>query len=156
MLKATRDHRFLELVRGWHLQYGRTHKTYLAGRQAIMTADPKNVQAILAIKFKDFDLGNVRNKAFQPLLGQGIFASDGHIWERSRSLIRPNFVRNMIADMDVYESHVAKLIGAIPKDGSTVDLQELFFRMVYRIQTALPRFHIHFGLIPCFYRSSVR
>lgn len=156
MLKATQDHRFLELVRRWHLQHGRTHKMYLAGRQAIMTADPKNVQAILAIKFKDFDLGNVRNKAFQPLLGQGIFASDGHIWERSRSLIRPNFVRNMIADMDVYESHVAKLIGAIPKDGSTVDLQELFFRMVYRIQTALPCFHTHFGLIPCFYRSSVR
>ncbi|KAI3574010.1 n-alkane-inducible cytochrome P450 [Fusarium oxysporum f. sp. albedinis] len=117
----------LELMRSWHHQYGSTFKTSL-GRNVVITIEPKNVQAILALKFKDFELG-CRNKAVSPLLGQGIFASDGAIWEHSRALVRPNFVRNQIADLGVYEKHVSNLIGNIPLDGSTVDLQELFFRM---------------------------
>ena len=64
------------------------------------------------------------------LLGQGIFASDGPIWEHSRALVRPNFVRNQISDIKVYEKHVSNLIAKIPRDGSTVDLQTLFFQMV--------------------------
>lgn len=118
----------LELMRSWHHQYGSTFKTSL-GRNVVITIEPKNVQAILALKFKDFELG-CRNKAVSPLLGQGIFASDGAIWEHSRALVRPNFVRNQIADLGVYEKHVSNLIDNIPLDGSTVDLQELFFRMV--------------------------
>jgi cytochrome P450 len=101
-----------------------------------MTIEPKNVQAILATKFKDFDLGHYRNKALRPLLGQGIFASDGEVWEHSRALVRPNFVRNQISDIDIYEKHVSKLIEHIPQDGSTVDLQELFFEMVCLIFAA--------------------
>lgn len=129
LLAARREHRLLELLRSWHLQFGNTYKTRL-GRQVVMTIEPKNVQAILAVKFKDFDLGDCK-KAFQPLLGQGIFASDGSVWEHSRALLRPNFVRNQIADIAIYEKHVAQLIKHIPRDGSTVDLQDLFFQMVW-------------------------
>ncbi|KAJ5199939.1 cytochrome P450 [Penicillium cf. griseofulvum] len=118
----------LELMRSWHHQYGTTFKTSLA-RSVTITIEPKNVQAILALKFKDFDLGAPRNKAMAPLLGKGIFASDGLLWEHSRALIRPNFVRDQVADTDVYEKHVSNLIDNIPLDGSTVDLQELFFQM---------------------------
>lgn len=118
----------LELVWTWHQQHGRTFETSL-GRTVLGTIEPKNVQAVLALKFKDFDLGN-RNKALAPLLGQGIFASDGPIWEHSRALVRPNFVRNQISDMGIYERHVSNLIANIPHDGSKVDLQKLFFQMV--------------------------
>ncbi|KAJ6090417.1 hypothetical protein N7486_009232 [Penicillium sp. IBT 16267x] len=99
------------------------------GRTLVETIDPINVQTVLASKFKDFDLGS-RNDAFGPLLGQGIFASDGPAWEHSRALLRPNFVRNQVSDIAVYEKHVAQLIKKIPVDGSTVDLQDLFFQMV--------------------------
>jgi hypothetical protein len=92
-----------------------------------MTIEPKNVQTILAVKFKDFELRH-RTKALRPLLGQGISASNSATWEHSRALIRPNFVRNLIADMEVYERHIAQLIACIPATG-TVDLQDLF-RMV--------------------------
>ncbi|KAJ5549648.1 n-alkane-inducible cytochrome P450 [Penicillium frequentans] len=98
------------------------------GRTLVQTIEPKNVQAILAHKFKDFELGS-RNDALRPLLGEGIFASDGTVWEQSRALLRPNFVRNQISDIAVYEKHVSQLIKSIPADGSTVDLQDLFFRM---------------------------
>lgn len=36
------------------------------------TSDPKNVQAILATQFQDFDLGPVRNTIMGEVLGSGI------------------------------------------------------------------------------------
>jgi hypothetical protein len=36
------------------------------------TADPKNIQAMLALQFKDFSLGASRKMNFRPLLGHGI------------------------------------------------------------------------------------
>jgi cytochrome P450 len=141
MLSAMRKCESLELMRSWHQQYGKTFQSYL-GRPIIITIEPKNVQTILALKFKDFELGHYRNKALAPLLGQGIFASDGEIWEHSRALVRPNFARNQVADIEIYERHVSKVIANIPSDGSTVDLQELFYRMV-----SLTRFSIIFFLL---------
>ena len=44
------------------------------------TVDPKNIQALLATQFNDFCLGDTRRKNFFPLLGNGIFTSDGKSW----------------------------------------------------------------------------
>lgn len=44
-------------------------------------------------------------------------------------MLRPNFVRSQVGDLDTFETHVGHLIDAIPRDGSTVDLQDLFFRL---------------------------
>lgn len=130
MMKATRERRFLGLLDGWFHKYGITFEAKMPGRRALFTVEPENVQAMLAHRFKDFDLGENRLTAFRPLLGNGIFSSDGSRWEHSRALLRPNFARNQIADIEIYEVHVAALIDLIPRDGSTVDLQSLFFRMV--------------------------
>lgn len=124
-----RECRSLELMRSWHKNYGNTFQTIL-GRTLVLTIEPENMQAILSNKFNDFDLGHLRNKSLEPLLGTGIFTTDGEAWKHSRALVRPNFQRNLISDVEVYEKHVSKLIKCLPKDGSTVDLQELFFRMV--------------------------
>jgi cytochrome P450 len=129
MLAATRKNLFLELVRGWHQEFGTTFKAKMIARTIIFTVEPKNVQTVLALKFKDFELGEYRNKALRPLLGAGIFSTDGSKWEHSRGLLRPNFTRNQITDINVYETHVAALLKRIPRDGSTFDMQDLFFRM---------------------------
>lgn len=42
------------------------------GRTHISTIDPKNVQAILATQFKDFELGVFRRYSLHPLLGTGV------------------------------------------------------------------------------------
>ena len=84
----------------------------------------------MATKFKDFELPFRRKSAFGPLLGFGIFTNDGKDWKHSRELIRPNFIRDQVADLDNFEHHLNLLINAIPKDGkTTVDLQELFFAL---------------------------
>lgn len=53
----------------------------------IMTCEPENVKAILALKFNDFGLGT-RVRAMGRLLGHGIFTTDGAHWEHSRASIR--------------------------------------------------------------------
>jgi cytochrome P450 len=118
------------MMQGRYLQTGNTFQSTIFGRSYIFTIDPRNVQTVLALKFKDFDLGDNRNYAFRPLLGHGIFCSDGPTWEHLRALVRPNFTRNQVADINVYEVHVSNLLKLIPRTGSTVDLQDLFFRMV--------------------------
>lgn len=42
------------------------------GRNNVFTIDPKNIQAVLATQFKDFELGPVRRNIMLPLLGTGI------------------------------------------------------------------------------------
>jgi cytochrome P450 len=142
MLRAAREKRFQEMMQGRYLQTGNTFQSTILGRSYIFTIDPRNVQTVLALKFKDFDLGDNRNYAFRPLLGQGIFCSDGPIWEHSRALVRPNFTRNQVADINVYDVHVSNLLRLIPRTGSTVDLQDLFFRMV-RTYITLPHIYIY-------------
>lgn len=99
------------------------------GLNVIHTVEPEIVKTILSTKFDDFALSQRRIKAIGPSLGTGIFASNGHAWERSRALVRPNFTRDQVADLDTFETHIRHLIDAIPRDGSTVDLQTLFFSL---------------------------
>lgn len=49
-----------------------TYVTRQALRDVIITCDPKNVQALLATQFKDFELGSARRISLHPLLGNGI------------------------------------------------------------------------------------
>lgn len=44
-----------------------TYETKILGDKVIFTSDPKNVQAMLATQFKDFELGQVRRGSFAPL-----------------------------------------------------------------------------------------
>lgn len=56
-------------------QEGRYVTTYVLrslGRDLMFTTDPKNIQAMLATQFKDFQLGEVRAHSMHPLLGTGI------------------------------------------------------------------------------------
>lgn len=99
------------------------------GRQIIFTIEPENLKTIQALDFKKWSLGRRRKIAFTPFLGVGIFTSDGADWQHSREMLRPNFVRSQVADLDTFETHIQHLIEAIPRDGSTVDLQDLFFRL---------------------------
>lgn len=99
----------------------------ILGRQAIGTIEPVNIKAILATSFNDFDLGPIRHASFFPLLGDGIFTLDGAAWEHSRALLRPQFSRDQVSDLESLEIHVQRLINCIEEAGESVDLQPLFF-----------------------------
>jgi hypothetical protein len=112
----------------------------LLGERVINTSEPENIKAILATQFKDFGLPPRRKAAFQPLLGHGIFTTDGKEWEASRALLRPNFTRSLIGDLQVFESHISKMIAKIPLDRSTIDLQKLFFMLTLDSGESLVRY----------------
>ncbi|RMD42597.1 hypothetical protein DV735_g2558, partial [Chaetothyriales sp. CBS 134920] len=110
-----------------------TFRQYLFGDLVIATVNPENIKTILAKKFDDFDLGEVRRGAFWPLLGNGIFTADGAYWAHSRALLRPQFARNQVADLELEEKHVNDLLKHLPVDSTgwtdEVNLQPIFFRL---------------------------
>lgn len=101
----------------------------------LFTIEPENLKTILALNFKSWGLGEERKKTLGPFLGEGIFTSDGASWQHSRDMLRPNFVRSQVGDLSMFETHVKQLTAAIPRDGSTVDLQGLFYRLTLDIAT---------------------
>lgn len=106
---------------------GITWQGRIAGSRSIGTIEPENIKAILATSFKDFDLGPSRHASFFPLLGDGIFTLDGAGWEHSRALLRPQFSREQVGDLESLEVHVQRLIDCIGESGDLMDLQPLFY-----------------------------
>ncbi|KAF2870936.1 cytochrome P450 52A12 [Massariosphaeria phaeospora] len=140
-IKANNDFRLLDHLKGVmdHVseREGFPHNTVyqnLLGSPAVFTTDPKNIQTILAVQFKNFGLGDSRNGNFYPLLGRGIFSSDGAQWEHARALLRPQFAREQVSDLDLQERHIQELMCALPistESGWTnvTNIQPLFFRL---------------------------
>lgn len=128
-LQAYQKRALLEVLTQRYAKFGNTISTKMMFSKTIMTIDPENLKAVLATNFKDWNLPDQRKSAFIPLLGHGIFTSDGPAWQQSRDLMRPNFNRGQVGNLKALEVHVDHLLQAIPRDGSTVDLQELFFRL---------------------------
>lgn len=132
-----------------------TWRYYLFGKRIITTQDPENIKAILASQFGTFDLGEQRRglvgspllffnilvdsllttPQMWPLLGNGIFTQSSKEWKHSREMMRPQFTRDQVSDLELEERHVQNMMAALDaklkSDGWTdvVDLQDLFFRL---------------------------
>ncbi|KAI5249695.1 cytochrome P450 [Aureobasidium subglaciale] len=107
---------------------GNTFSNTVVGLNIITTIDPTNIQTVLAHKFNEYDLGG-RIYAWGPLVGKGVFTSDGPEWAHRRAVLRPNFNRQQISSLDMFERHFSHLLALLPQDASTIDLQKLFFSM---------------------------
>ncbi|KAL3496953.1 n-alkane-inducible cytochrome P450 [Aspergillus germanicus] len=126
-IRALRQHKILERTSELFRVHGTTFTVKELQRSAIVTIEPENIKTILSIKFKDYGISH-RLEAFRPLLGEGIFDTDGDHWAASRALIRPSFTRDQVADLTCLEELIQDIFALLPRDGKTVvDLQELFF-----------------------------
>lgn len=75
--------------------------------------------------------------AFSPLMARiGNVLAYGPLYHKIISpadileaLVRPSFARAHVADLETFESHIQHLIAKIPRDGSTIDLQPLFYQL---------------------------
>lgn len=120
-------------------------------RRTIFTADPENIKAILATQFGDFGKGEIFHQEWQEFLGDSIFATDGNLWHTSRQLLRPQFIKDRISDLDCFESHLETLFKAIANGGAlrgerqvvnmdavngrVLDISDLFFRYTLDVAT---------------------
>ena len=109
-------------------KHSKTVELFMARQRWIFTADPENIKAILATQFQDFGKGKEFHETWKPFLGDSVFTTDGQQWHDSRQLIRPQFVKNRVADLEIFEKHVERLMNKIGGHGEEVDIAALFYR----------------------------
>ena len=108
----------------------------------VETLEPQNVQAVLATKFEDWDIGEKRHRAFRALLGNSIFTSDGDFWSHSRALMRPVFNKESINDLEETDRACSIMIDLLSEklepNGWTpeLNLMDHFFRFTLDTSTA--------------------
>jgi len=76
--KALKAHRALEnIATHFWLHGANTVQINVLGKTFVSTIEPENLKSVLAKDFKNWRVGNERKKVLGPLLGEGIFTSDG-------------------------------------------------------------------------------
>lgn len=63
-------------------------------------------------------------------LATGIFTTDGELWHNSRTLIRPQFIKDRVSHLHTFEDHIQVLLPLLrgSRSGETVRVDDLFFR----------------------------
>ncbi|QSZ31719.1 hypothetical protein DSL72_001286 [Monilinia vaccinii-corymbosi] len=110
----------------------------LIRRKHIRTANPTNIQAMLAPQFSDFSLGPTRRGALSPRLGTGVFTADGEQW---KCIYTSSIHKGQGQDLDLEETHVRNMMSILePLIGATgsieeIDLLPYFFRSLPGLQS---------------------
>ncbi|TLS21736.1 uncharacterized protein PpBr36_09192 [Pyricularia pennisetigena] len=136
-LKASRAAaawQFLPFARENLKTIGHTHYTMALGTWVLHTDEPENIKSILATDFDSWEIAGPRLLPVLPVLGsKSIFTSNGEGWHHARSMLRPSFVRDQVADLACFDRHIGNLLKKIRsscQEGKVAfDLQELFFLM---------------------------
>lgn len=141
-LRADREQRTPDFVAARFEKMGRyTWGLSLLGTSNFITAEPRNIQAILATQFEDFIMGTARRTNLKTALGRSIFAVDGRAWHRSREAMRPIFTRDSISRLDLLEEHIQimfQIIESTEKE-STIDDDGRVWSAPVSLAALLPR-----------------
>ncbi|KAJ4396877.1 hypothetical protein N0V93_001099 [Gnomoniopsis smithogilvyi] len=128
-----------------------TAELTVMGRRTVFTSDPENIKAILATQFHEFGKGEIFHREWQEFLGDSIFTTDGAMWHTSRQLLRPQFIKDRISDLDCFEEHLQTFFRAMANGGAlkgedqqvdmaavngrVLDISDLFFRYSLDVAT---------------------
>ena len=92
--KAMKEHRALEVTKcRFDLLGVKTAHIDILTRRFVATIEPENVKCVLASDFRNYSLSKERKKFLRPLLGDGIFTTDGEEWVLSSFVLRRPFFR---------------------------------------------------------------
>lgn len=127
LLRDYRDHQALERTIETFRENERTHIIEVMGELMIVTREPENIKAVLATDFASWDLG-LREPQLSYFLGNGVFTLSGHGWKHSRNLLRPQFSREQVAQIDSLREHVGALEKILDR-GEFVEIQLLFHQL---------------------------
>ncbi|EAW10679.1 LOW QUALITY PROTEIN: uncharacterized protein ACLA_051510 [Aspergillus clavatus NRRL 1] len=93
--------------------YGNTFTVQELQRRAIAVIEPENIKTVLSLNFKDYGIRYCL-ELFRPLLGEGIFNTDGDHLGRV-ACADP-------ADLRLLEGLLQDLMVLLLRDGTTADL----------------------------------
>ena len=105
------------------------------GDEIILTRDPENLKAICVSQVNDYDFVTDRMATLEPLIGTGVLNNAGEAWKHSRALLRPQFAREIVSDLEMEERHLDDVWPVVDtelaEDGWTgaIDLQSTFFNL---------------------------
>ncbi|KIK67201.1 hypothetical protein GYMLUDRAFT_37268 [Collybiopsis luxurians FD-317 M1] len=97
----------------------------------VFTSQPEHIQLILATDFNNYVKGERFQQNMGPMLGVGVFNSDGDMWKFHRSMTRPFFVRDRVTHFDMFDRHADTAISLMKsrlQAGYAVDFQDLIGR----------------------------
>lgn len=99
--------------------------------QIFVTRDPENIKSLYT--GNEYDISSTRQMSWLPLLGKGIFTSRGEPWKHSRTLLRPQFAKSLVSDVDMLEQHYQVLLDHLEPSKETgwtesFDIQPVFLR----------------------------
>ncbi|KAJ6103801.1 hypothetical protein N7486_004023 [Penicillium sp. IBT 16267x] len=126
--KADSDQRLMDLFTFHFRDVGNTLEQKFLGTRAFGTIEPRNLEAMMSSKMKDFGFG-LRRQIFFPLLGDGIFTQEGPSWRHSRKMLQPQFARQQYRGLEIFQTHIDNLLARLSENSKDVDLQSLFFRL---------------------------
>lgn len=88
---------------------------------ALLFNKPEHVQSILVEHAYDFDKGLAIHHVFRPVIGDGIFSSEGDFHRLQRKLMSPPFQPRHIADYANIMGHYGEHIQQSWSDGAAID-----------------------------------
>lgn len=97
-------------------------------RKIILVNDPEIVQQLMTSKVDEFPKSDLMTGALAPLVRDGVFVSDGEVWERQRRMIAPAFSHMrlgnafsaMVQSFDKYE----EIFDQRAEEGASFSLEE--------------------------------
>ncbi len=91
---------------------------------AILFNKPEHVHSILVEHAYDFDKGLAIHNTFRPVIGDGIFSSEGDLHRHQRKLIAPPFQPRHIASYADIMGHYCEQIQQIWPEGIVIDVNQ--------------------------------
>lgn len=126
------ENRFFPVTLERYSALGNTFKAKMPGITLINSIEPDNIQSVFATNAGNWGV-SWRQPGFVEYCGRGFLNTDGEEWQAARVMLNPSFNKTNIWDHHIYEHHLSLMIQRIPKDGSTVDLQQLVDMLVRTI-----------------------
>ena len=124
------------------VRYGSTHAIVSPVSNAtktIYTIEPENVKTMLSTRFSDYHRPRTMPNALNPVMGQGVFTSNGEAWAHSRGLVRAQFSTKRVREVSKLEKHMQnafEVIGHAREDGWTEEQEMLLIFNRFTLDSA--------------------
>lgn len=145
LFEAVYRHSAPEFLTSWINSLGEdihTCRYNILGDDFIFTRDPENFKAMFASQVDEYDHSDSRMGAIEPLIGTGLVNNRGEQWKRSRLLLRPQFSRDIISDLEVLEQHLEDVWRLLDKSlvsrwTSVIDFSHVFTNLTLGTSTEM-------------------
>ncbi|KAK2027483.1 cytochrome P450 [Colletotrichum zoysiae] len=116
---------------------GRTASLEIMGKRLVLTDRQENITAVMLTQFSHFGKGHTVHEVFKNVLGDSVFATDGHAWMRSKDQLRPHAARIRSDDLAVTEFHVQRLFRHLRGSPDGLEVFDVIDRLQLDIVTEI-------------------